>query len=101
MGGHHRHHDEVGPSHCADLLRDVDDLLHGELDPTRAAALQAHLHDCPPCLETADFQAQLRRLLTKRCGEPVPQGFEARLLAALSVEGLVLRRDSVDPGAPS
>jgi len=87
--------------HCRDLLRDVDDLLHGELDPNRTAALHSHLQDCPPCFETADFQAQLRQLLVKRCGEPVPQGFEARLLAALSVEGLVVRRDSVDPGAPS
>ncbi len=42
--------------------------------PTGADALQEHLEDCPPCFETADFQAQLRPLIAKRCCEEVPDG---------------------------
>ena len=82
---------------CDDLLRDIADYLHGDLDPTRRAHLQAHLDDCPPCFETADFQAQLRALVAKRCFEEVPDELKARVTAMLGVEV----RDSAGPAGTS
>ena len=71
---------------CDDLLHELADFLHGELDAERTKHLRAHLEDCPPCFETADFQAQLRQLLPKRCREEVPADFEARVAAMLRVQ---------------
>ena len=71
---------------CDELLSELADFLHGELDPARKAKLQAHLEDCPPCFETADFQAHLRHLVAKRCCEEVPDDFRARVLSMLQVE---------------
>ena len=75
----------MGPG-CDDLLHAVADFLHGELDAGRTAELRAHLEDCPPCFETADFQAQLRQLLAARCREEVPADFQARVVAMLRVQ---------------
>lgn len=85
-------HDETG--HCDDLLRELDDFLHGELDADEQRRLRAHLEDCPPCFETADFQAHLRQLIAKRCREEVPSTLQARLVAMLHLE----IRDSAGPG---
>lgn len=68
---------------CQDLLRELDHLLHGELPTDRAAALHSHLDGCPPCFESADFQAQLKALIARRCTEDVPAGFKERLLGFL------------------
>jgi anti-sigma factor (TIGR02949 family) len=68
---------------CDNLLSELDHLLHGELPADRSAALRAHLDDCPPCFESADFQAQLKALVAKRCGEQVPDGFRQRILGFL------------------
>ena len=70
---------------CDDLLHELADFLHGELDAERTQHLQHHLEDCPPCFETADFQAQLRQLLARRCREEVPADFQARVTAMLRV----------------
>ncbi len=71
---------------CDDLLHELADLLHGDVSPEKKAKLRAHLDDCPPCFETADFQAQLRQLVAKRCCEEVPDELKARVVAMLSVE---------------
>jgi anti-sigma factor (TIGR02949 family) len=68
---------------CDDLLHELGHLLHGDLPDDRRAQLRQHLDDCPPCLETADFQAQLRQLIVKRCGEQVPQDLAAKVLRLL------------------
>jgi anti-sigma factor (TIGR02949 family) len=68
---------------CDRLLHELDHYLHGELPPERAATLHDHLADCPPCLESADFQAQLKALVAKRCHEQVPDEFRTRLLGFL------------------
>jgi anti-sigma factor (TIGR02949 family) len=78
---------------CDDLLHELNDLLHGDLDAERKAKLHAHLEECPPCLETADFQAQLRQIVAKRCCESVPESLQARIASMLQVEV----RDSVGP----
>lgn len=71
---------------CDDLLQELDHLIHGELPADRAAALRHHLQDCPPCFESADFQASLKALVAKRCCEDVPEGLQARILGFLHDE---------------
>jgi anti-sigma factor (TIGR02949 family) len=71
---------------CERILHELADFLHGEVTPEKRRALQEHLEECPPCLETADFQAQLRQLVAKRCGEEVPDELKAKVVAMLRVE---------------
>jgi len=68
---------------CADLLDELDHLLHGELPADRTDALHHHLEDCPPCFESADFQAQLKAVVAKRCCEDVPDGLRERIMGFL------------------
>jgi anti-sigma factor (TIGR02949 family) len=63
---------------------DCDALLQNIAD-----YLQQHLDACPPCFESADFQAQLRQIVAKRCLEQVPDDFKVRLVARLQVEANV------------
>jgi anti-sigma factor (TIGR02949 family) len=72
---------------CDDLLHELDHLLHGELPADRARALKDHLDDCPPCFESADFQAQFKALIAKRCTEEVPSDFKQRLRGLLDQQG--------------
>ena len=71
---------------CNDLLHELDHLLHGELPDEQARSLKKHLEDCPPCFESADFQAQLKALIAKRCCEDVPEGLRTRILGFLQDE---------------
>ena len=71
---------------CDELLQDLDHLLHGELPADQAASLKQHLEGCPPCFESADFQAQLKALIAKRCCETVPDGLQARILGFLHAD---------------
>lgn len=72
------------PGDCDELLAQLEHLLHGELDASRQAELQAHLGDCPPCFEQADFQAQLKRLIAARCTEAPPSALAERISSMLS-----------------
>ncbi|HET6664663.1 MAG TPA: mycothiol system anti-sigma-R factor [Acidimicrobiales bacterium] len=68
---------------CDRLLSELDHYLHGELPAERASALHQHLDACPPCLESADFQAQLKAMISRRCGEQVPDGLRDRVVGFL------------------
>jgi mycothiol system anti-sigma-R factor len=68
---------------CNDLLQELDHLLHGELHGERAEALRHHLNDCPPCFESADFQAQLKLMIAKKCHEEVPDSLRQKVLGFL------------------
>ena len=77
----------MGGKECDDLLHELADLLHGEMPDDRRALLQQHMDDCPPCMERADFQAQLRVLIAKRCCEDVPTDFKQRIADLLAGGG--------------
>ena len=69
---------------CDDHLHELSDYLHGgELTPEKTAHFSEHLDDCPPCLETADFQAELRAVIAKRCCEEVPAELRERIESLL------------------
>jgi mycothiol system anti-sigma-R factor len=82
---------------CETLIQELADLLHGEVDEAHRAELEHHLDDCPPCHQTAEFQAQLRQLVAERCCEQVPEALRARVVAMLRVE--VSSRDGAAPSA--
>ena len=48
---------------CGDYLSRIYQLLDGELDEAGRAQLQAHLDECPPCLDEYQLDRLLNRLL--------------------------------------
>jgi anti-sigma factor (TIGR02949 family) len=52
---------------CEEVLAEVEDYLHGELDPDRARILAAHLSTCSPCWNRAEFARKLKDIVRTKC----------------------------------
>lgn len=52
---------------CEEVLAEVEDYLHGELDPDRARVLATHLSTCSPCWERAEFARKLKDIVRVKC----------------------------------
>ena len=68
---------------CNDALHELYEFLDGELTLERRAHIQQHLTDCSPCLETFDFQAELRQVVARKCSDEVPESLRSKVLEAL------------------
>ena len=67
-------------SDCNDALHELYEFLDGELTDERRAAIQHHLSACSPCLETFDFQAELRQVIAAKCrNDEMPPGLLSRI----------------------
>ena len=56
---------------CEEVLAEVEDYLHGELDPDRARVLAAHLSTCSPCWDRAEFARKLKDVVRMKCRSQV------------------------------
>jgi mycothiol system anti-sigma-R factor len=77
---------DLSPIDCEEALRKIDIYVDGELEPAEAEMLRAHLGDCPPCGDRAEFQRRLKALLAAKCASETPMSLRVRLRAIL-VEG--------------
>jgi mycothiol system anti-sigma-R factor len=64
---------------CDEVLAEVEDYLHGELDPARARVLAAHLSTCSPCWERAEFARKLKGLVRTKCRSQTPEHLIVRI----------------------
>lgn len=71
---------------CDEALSQLYEFLDGELTEERRVTIRAHLDDCGPCLEAADFEEHLQRLLADRCRDTVPDSLRQRIAAAIEAE---------------
>lgn len=69
---------------CREVLRDLETYLDGECPSNLEQVVAEHLHDCPPCLDRADFDRELRALIASKCREVAPSGLLERVVARLS-----------------
>ena len=76
----------MSPIDCEEALRKIEVFVDGELEPAEAQMLRAHLGDCPPCGDRAEFQRRLKALLAAKCASETPTSLRVRLRAIL-VEG--------------
>jgi len=76
----------LSPIDCEEALRKIEIYVDGELEPAEAQVLRAHLGDCPPCGDRAEFQRRLKSLLAAKCASETPLSLRVRLRALL-VEG--------------
>ncbi len=71
---------------CDEALSQLYEFLDGELTDERRVTIQAHLHDCGPCLEAAEFEQHLQQVLADRCRDTVPESLRQRIAAAIEAE---------------
>lgn len=76
---------------CSEVLGDVYDYLHAELDPGRRAAIKRHLDDCSPCLEEYGLEQIVRDMLHRSCHcTPAPENLRSAIITRITqirVEG--------------
>ncbi len=74
------------PADCEETIERLYWYLDGELTEERREVIRRHLDDCSPCLEAFDFEAELRRVIARRCQERVPESLMTKVRAALAAE---------------
>jgi mycothiol system anti-sigma-R factor len=52
---------------CGDCETQLNAFVDRELTADELRQVQAHLDDCPPCLQMFELQAGLKRLVRKEC----------------------------------
>ncbi len=74
---------------CEEVLAEVEDYLHGELDPDRARLLAAHLRTCSPCWERAEFARKLKDIVRMKCtSQQTPERLVVRIRQTIRRETL-------------
>lgn len=74
---------------CNAALESLFDFLDGELDGSLEERLKAHVHECRPCFERADFERRfLAAVQAARTEERCPKALRERVLTTLRAEGL-------------
>lgn len=77
------HAQEHAKGHCREAVRDLYLYLDQELSDDQMAAVQVHLHECSPCFEAFDFEAELRVVIATRARDEPPEHLRERLLTML------------------
>lgn len=77
LGPDHEH--TPGDPFCVDAVRSLYLYLDRELGPDQFAAVEAHLHECSPCFEAYDFEAEFRTVITTKGRAPLPPEVLERL----------------------
>jgi len=68
---------------CDDALADLYGYLDGELNDVVVARVEEHLQHCSPCLEAFDFEAELRRVVSTKCRDRMPDDMRAKIFAVI------------------
>ncbi len=77
---------------CEEVLREIEHYLHGELDPVGSAHLVAHLGECTPCMEQAEFQRQLKAIVRSKCrSEEAPAHLLVRVRETIRMDSRLPR----------
>ncbi|MCU1490604.1 MAG: anti-sigma factor [Acidimicrobiaceae bacterium] len=71
---------------CEETVHRLYNFLDGELTEERRVAISSHLDGCGDCLEAVDFEAELRRVISDRCKDRVPEQLRNRIAEALHFE---------------
>jgi mycothiol system anti-sigma-R factor len=75
-----------GYVNCNDVASKIYEYLDGELTEDKRKAIQFHLDHCAPCVEVFEFENDLRKLVSCKCQEKVPDTLKQRIAAVISME---------------
>ena len=69
---------------CMETLQHLDQFMDGAMTLDRLQQLQAHLEECPPCLEQFVLQQDLRWTVADACGcQHAPETLRQRILSEI------------------
>ena len=70
---------------CAEVLDEVYEYLHQELDSERAEEIRSHLDDCSSCLRQFGLEQSVQELIARSCGcADAPQELRHRILQQIT-----------------
>ena len=75
-----------GHSECKESIEELYSYLDGELTEDKREVIRNHLDKCQPCLDAFDFEDDLRKLISMKCKDHVPDGLKDRVFQAIEVE---------------
>jgi mycothiol system anti-sigma-R factor len=81
--------DDAGPAGfvgCDETIERLYYYLDGELTEQRRVEITRHLDLCGPCVGAYGFETELRRVISNRCRDRVPESLIARVADALAEE---------------
>ncbi|CAN5211784.1 hypothetical protein BH24ACT1_BH24ACT1_07930 [soil metagenome] len=77
--------DRAAEAGCRESLTEIYWFLDGELTVERRTLIRRHLEACNGCLETFDFEAELRSVVSTCCKErQLPPGLRERIARVLT-----------------
>ena len=71
---------------CSEAIHQIYHYLDGELTDEKRKIIAEHLVHCPPCADGYDFEAELRRLIARKCRDDVPADLRRRIARAIGHE---------------
>jgi anti-sigma factor (TIGR02949 family) len=75
----------LAQAECRESLTELYWFLDGELTVERRSLIRTHLEACSGCLETYDFEAELRLAVSTSCRERhLPPGLQERIARVLT-----------------
>lgn len=72
-------HDHIQEIACEDVLKQLVDYLHGEVDDTKFAEIEKHLDSCRGCFSRAEFEKALKARVRNEARETAPEALQDRL----------------------
>jgi mycothiol system anti-sigma-R factor len=76
---------EGSEANCEEVLDQVFEYLHGELDDDSIALVRTHLDECSPCLREFGLEDAVRKLLAKSCGcTHAPENLRQQVLTRIT-----------------
>jgi anti-sigma factor (TIGR02949 family) len=78
---------------CQEVVRQVQEYLHHELDEVHLALIQRHIVACGPCLQEYDLEEALRSLIARSCAcLPAPPELRDAVLTRITATITVTER---------
>ena len=68
---------------CRAALARLHRYLDGECEVSIEATIRRHLDECPPCVDRAEFERELRAVIARTCRASAPDGLVERVIWAL------------------
>lgn len=76
-------HPPIGDISCEDVLKQLVDYLHGEVDERQFSEIEKHLDSCRSCFSRAEFETALRARVKDETREEIPGDVKGRLNSLL------------------
>jgi mycothiol system anti-sigma-R factor len=71
-------------SGCQEALDHLYEVLDGECDETRGAAVRSHLAECGHCREQYDLESEVRSLVARACCTQAPDELRRRIITRIT-----------------